>query len=277
MIPFVVLLALVGACIGSFLNVVAWRLPRQESVVWPGSHCPNCGHAVRWHDNLPVFGWLLLQGRCRDCHWRIPVRYPLVELLTAGLWLTAIPAVGLGATPAQATTAQLINLTGGVVLVSLLMALTLIDLDHLWLPEPLCRAGVISGWITVTWMAASSTPFAADRLLAHLLAACAGLLVLEGISNLAERALGQPALGLGDAKLAAMGGAWLGPLGLAASMMLAVLGGAVVGSAARLSGRLGPREPFPFGPFIAAGIWLVWLKGAPWWWQLWLAVMGQTS
>ena len=277
MIPFVVLLALVGACIGSFLNVVAWRLPRQESVVWPGSHCPNCGHAVRWHDNLPVFGWLLLQGRCRDCHWRIPVRYPLVELLTAGLWLTAIPAMGLGATPAQATTAQLINLTGGVVLVSLLMALTLIDLDHLWLPEPLCRAGVVSGWITVTWMAASSTPFAADRLLAHLLAACAGLLVLEGISILAERALGQPALGLGDAKLAAMGGAWLGPLGLAASMMLAVLGGAVVGSAARLSGRLGPREPFPFGPFIAAGIWLVWLKGAPWWWQLWLAVMGQTS
>ena len=275
MIPFVVLLALVGACIGSFLNVVAWRLPRQESVVWPGSHCPNCGHAVRWHDNLPVFGWLLLQGRCRDCHWRIPVRYPLVELLTAGLWLTAIPAVGLGATPAQATTAQLINLTGGVVLVSLLMALTLIDLDHLWLPEPLCRAGVVSGWITVTWMAASSTPFAADRLLAHLLAASAGLLILEGISNLAERALGQPALGLGDAKLAAMGGAWLGPLGLAASMMLAVLGGAVIGSLARLSGRLGPREPFPFGPFIAAGIWLVWLKGAPWWWQLWLRLLSQ--
>ena len=205
------------------------------------------------------------------------MRYPLVELLTAGLWLTAIPAVGLGATPAQATTVQLINLTGGVVLVSLLMALTLIDLDHLWLPEPLCRAGVVSGWITVTWMAASSTPFAADRLLAHLLAACAGLLVLEGISNLAERALGQPALGLGDAKLAAMGGAWLGPLGLAASMMLAVLGGAVIGSVARLSGRLGPREPFPFGPFIAAGIWLVWLKGAPWWWQLWLRLLSRES
>ena len=275
MIPFVVLLALIGACIGSFLNVVAWRLPRQESVVWPGSRCPNCGHAVRWHDNLPVLGWLLLRGRCRDCHWAIPVRYPLVELLTAGLWLTAIPAVGLGAPPGQATTAQLINLTGGLVLVSLLMALTLIDLDHLWLPEPLCRAGVVSGWITVTWMAASSSPFGADQLLAHLLAASAGLLILEGISNLAERALGQPALGLGDAKLAAMGGAWLGPLGLAASMMLAVLGGAVIGSVARLSGRLGPREPFPFGPFIAAGIWLVWLKGAPWWWQLWLRLLSR--
>ena len=277
MIPFVVLLTFMGACIGSFLNVVAWRLPRQQSVVWPGSRCPNCGHALRWHDNLPVVGWLLLKGGCRDCHWRIPVRYPLVELLTAGLWLTAIQAVGLGAHPGQATLAQLINLTGGVVLVSLLMALSLIDLDHLWLPEPLCRAGVVSGWITVTWMAASSSPFAAEQLLAHLLAASAGLLILEGISSLAERALGQPALGLGDAKLAAVGGAWLGPLGLATSLMLAVLGGAVVGTVARLSGLLAPRQPFPFGPFIAAGIWLVWLKGAPWWWQLWLRVMGQTS
>ncbi len=272
MIPFVVLLAVAGACIGSFLNVVAWRWPRKQSVVWPGSHCPNCGHAVRWHDNLPVFGWLLLRGRCRDCNWRIPVRYPLVELLTAGLWLTAMTALGLGS-----TTPNLINLTGGVVLVSLLMVLTLIDLDHLWLPEPLCRLGVISGWATVTWMAATSTPFAAEHLLAHLLAASAGLLILEGISALAERILGQPALGLGDAKLAAMGGAWLGPLGLAAAMMLAVLGGALIGSVARLSGRLGPREPFPFGPFIAAGIWLVWLKGASWWWQLWLSTLGQNS
>ena len=272
MIPFVVLLALVGACIGSFLNVVAWRLPRRESVVWPGSRCPNCGHAVRWHDNLPVFGWLLLSGRCRDCHWRIPVRYPLVELLTAGLWVSALSAVGLGS-----TTSQLTNLIGGLVLISLLMGLTLIDFDHLWLPEPLCRIGVISGWFAVIWMAASSTPFAGDRVLAHLLAASAGLLILEGISSLAERALGQPALGLGDAKLAAMGGAWLGPLGLAAAMMLAVLGGAVIGSLARLTGRLGPREPFPFGPFIAAGIWLVWLQGAPWWWQLWLRVLSQDS
>lgn len=272
MIPLFVLLALLGGCIGSFLNVVAWRWPRQQSVVSPGSRCPSCGHDVRWHDNLPVLGWLVLKGRCRDCHWGIPVRYPLVELLTAGLWVTAISAEGLGS-----TAPQVINLLGGVVLVSLLIALTLIDLDHLWLPEPLCRVGVIGGLLTVSWFAATSSPLAADRLLAHLLAASAGLLILEGVSGLAERALGQPALGLGDAKLAAMGGAWLGPLGLAASLMLAVLGGAVVGSLARLTGRLGPREPFPFGPFIAAGIWLVWLKGAPWWWTLWLHVLGHNT
>ena len=70
-------LALVGACVGSFTNVVAWRLPREESVAFPGSHCPKCGHAIRWHDNLPLFGWLLLRGCCRDCGASISWRYPL--------------------------------------------------------------------------------------------------------------------------------------------------------------------------------------------------------
>ena len=102
----------------------------------------------------------------------------------------------------------------------------------------------------------------------------AALLLLEGLSALAERLLGQPALGLGDAKLAALGGAWLGPGGIAAAMALAVVSGALVGSTARLSGRLGPREPFPFGPFIALGIWLVWLTGPQWWWSTWLMLLG---
>ncbi len=90
---------LLGACVGSFTNVVAWRLPRQESVVFPGSHCPKCGHAIRWHDNLPVLGWLLLRGRCRDCDAAISWRYPAVEALSAGLWISALlvwPGAGGG-------------------------------------------------------------------------------------------------------------------------------------------------------------------------------------
>ena len=88
MIPLIV--ALFGACIGSFTDVVVGRLPRQESVVYPGSHCPHCGHAIRWHDNLPVLGWLLLRGRCRDCGSGISWRYPAVELVSALLWLSAL-------------------------------------------------------------------------------------------------------------------------------------------------------------------------------------------
>ena len=82
-------IGLAGACVGSFTNVVAWRLPRRESVVFPASHCPRCGHTVRWHDNLPVLGWLILGGRCRDCSQPISWRYPVVEGISALLWLSA--------------------------------------------------------------------------------------------------------------------------------------------------------------------------------------------
>ena len=254
---------LLGACVGSFTNVVAWRLPRQESVVFPGSHCPKCGHAIRWYDNLPVFGWLLLRGRCRDCDAAISWRYPAVEAFSAGLWISALlvwPGAGGGLPDLWLPWA-------GLPLIALLLPLVLIDLDHLWLPEPLCRWGVLLGLLV-------STAAGISVLASHLIAAVLALLLLEGLSALAEHLLGQPALGLGDAKLAALGGAWLGPGGIAAAMAIAIAAGAVVGGMARLSGRLGPREPFPFGPFIALGIWLVWLTGPLWWWRSWLMLVG---
>ena len=129
-------LALFGACVGSFTNVVAWRLPRRESVVFPGSHCPRCGHSIRWHDNVPVLGWCLLRGRCRDCAAGISWRYPAVELFSALLWVSAFQVQIGGGMPA------LLLPWAGLALVSLLLPLVLIDLDHLWLPEPICRWGL---------------------------------------------------------------------------------------------------------------------------------------
>ena len=257
------LVALAGACVGSFLNVVAWRLPRQESVIWPGSHCPHCGTQLAWNDNLPVLGWLLLRGRCRHCHQPIALRYPLVELLTAGLWV----AVLLARPEAMGQAAQPWLLLGaGWLLVSWLVPLVLIDLDSLWLPEPLCRWGVVLG-LAVTALLGFQQGVGTGRslLLEHLIAAALGLLGFEAVSALSEKALGKPALGLGDAKLAALMGAWLGPLGLGLAVALAVLLGALIGSIGRLSGGLGPSQPFPFGPFLAAGALAVWLVGpTPW-------------
>ena len=270
------ILLLTGSCVGSFINVVGWRLPREESVVWPGSHCPSCGHSVQWHDNIPVIGWLALRGRCRNCDQPISARYPIVEALSAGLWLTAAWAIGLGAGTVSAdSVTTLVTLVGGVVLISLLMPLVLIDIDHLWLPEPICRAGVISGLLATGLVAAFSEQQTDGSLLFnHLLASAAGLLVLEALSALAERLVGQPALGLGDAKLAAMAGAWLGLAGLGIAMGVAVISGALFGVMGRITGRLKPREPFPFGPFIAVGIWLVWLMGSEWWWSQWVTLIG---
>lgn len=257
------LAAILGACVGSFLNVVAWRLPRQESLIHPGSHCPRCGTGLRWHENVPVLGWLLVGGRCRHCGASIAVRYPLVELLTAGLWVAAClarpTAMGSAAEP-------LLLVLAGWLLLSWLVPLTLIDLDSLWLPESLCRLGLLLGLACTAGIGLlQGTAIAAALLFQHLLAAGVGLVGFETMSALAERLMGRPALGLGDAKLAALLGAWLGLTGLGLAVALAVLSGAVIGLAGRLSGRLGPGQPFPFGPFLASGGATVWLLGNGFW------------
>jgi leader peptidase (prepilin peptidase)/N-methyltransferase len=254
---------LVGACVGSFLNVVIWRLPRQESLVHPGSHCPRCGTPLSWAEKMPLLSWLLQRARCRHCHTAISCRYPLVECLAAVLWLAAAAArpESLGAAPPW-----WLVMVAGWLLVSITIPLALIDLDHLWLPEGLCRLGVAAG-LAVTLMAAAHQGWSDGRqlVLSHLLAAGMGLLAMEGLAALAERLLGRPAMGLGDAKLAALIGAWLGPAGLLVSLGLAVTSGAAVGSLARLSGRLGAGQPMPFGPFLVAGCLFCWFQGSsPW-------------
>ena len=258
-------IALLGACVGSFLNVVAWRLPRQESVVHPRSHCPHCGSRLRWFENIPVLSWLLLRGRCGHCSAPISLRYPAVELLVAGLLVAA--ALASPSPLAAGAPAGLAPLAGGL-LVVLLVPLLLIDLDHLWLPEPLCRWGVVLG-LVVTAVAGFSQGDGPGRSLLfwHLLAASAGLLGFEGTSALAQRLLGKPALGLGDAKLAALLGAWLGPTGLGLAVVLAVFAGALVGLIGLASGRLKRGQPFPFGPFLAGGGLAVWCLGNPFWLQ----------
>jgi len=279
--------ALIGACVGSFLNVVAWRLPRQESVVMPPSHCPHCGTRLAWFENIPVLGWLVLAGRCRHCGAPISARYPAVELLCAGLWvavlvttpllgsMTGTPALG-GSSPLAAALAWLGGgpidwwlVAAGWLLASLLLPMVLIDLDHLWLPEPLCRWGLLLG-LALTAIAGYRQGASAGGalLLDHLIAAAAGLLAMEGLSALAQKLMGKPALGLGDAKLTALLGAWLGLYAMAVAVFLAFLSGALLGSALMLIGRLKRGQPFPFGPYLAAGGLAVWIGGAPWWGQV---------
>jgi len=260
------LAAVLGACIGSFLNVVAWRLPRQESLLLPPSHCPRCGTRLAWFENLPVLGWLLIGGRCRHCHRPVSLRYPLVELLCAGLWVAAVPArptaMGSAASP-------LLLLLAGWLLISWLIPLALIDIDRLWMPEPMLRWGVVLG-LAVT-AAIGFVPDAGSGqalLFSHLLAAGGGLLALEALSALGEKLMGRPALGLGDAKLAALLGAWLGPASLVAAVALAVLAGATVGLIGRLLGLLQRHQPFAFGPCLVLGGLAVWLVGLPFWLRL---------
>jgi leader peptidase (prepilin peptidase)/N-methyltransferase len=139
----------------------------------------------------------------------------------------------------------------------------------MWLPEPLCRWGLVLG-LTATALLGLNQGLETGRalLLQHLLAVAAGLLGFEAVSALGERLIGKPALGLGDAKLAALMGAWLGPTGLGLAVVLAVFSGALVGTIGRLSGRLGRHQPFAFGPFLIAGTLAVWISGQAFWLRL---------
>ncbi|MEB3361884.1 MAG: prepilin peptidase [Synechococcaceae cyanobacterium] len=261
--PFLtVLLALLGACFGSFLNLVAWRVPRQVSIVRPPSHCPHCGTRLSWAENLPLLGWFLLRGRCRHCGRPIAGRYVLVEWLVAGLGVMTLVARPGGFGPAPDPVLLVI---AGWILIGWLIPLALVDLEQMWLPEPLCRWGLLCGLVVTALLGGLQGTASGSRLLLeHLLAVALGLLGFEATSALASRLFGRPALGLGDAKLAALIGAWLGPLGLGLAVAVAVFSGAVVGLLGRLSGRLSRQQTIPFGPFLvlgALGLW--WLGPAP--------------
>lgn len=262
-IEIVALVALLGACIGSFLNVVVWRLPREESLLRPPSHCTRCGSTLAWWDNLPVFSWAWLRGRCRSCLAPIHVRYPATEILCAGLWLLALlarpDAMGPGA-------ARPLVVIAGWLLASLLLLLALIDIDQLWIPEPICRWGVVAGWLMTALLGWQQSPaIGRQLLLTHGLAAALGLLGFECLSALGARWLGKPAMGSGDAKVGAMLGAWLGLAGLALACMLAVMLAALLGSLALLTRLLKRHQPIPFVPFMAVGAAMIWFTGtAPW-------------
>ncbi len=267
---FIVLAALLGACVGSFLNVVVWRLPREESVLWPASHCPRCGTPLGWLENVPVLSWLALGGRCRHCHAPISRRYPLIEALCAGLWLlmTLAQPDGLGPQPARP-----LVVIAGWLLVSLLLVLALIDWDQLWIPEPICRWGVVAGWLVtagVGWQ--QSTAVARDLLASHLLAAALGLIGFELLSALGTRWLGRQAMGSGDAKVGALLGAWLGPAGMAMATFAAIVLAALLGGLAIATGAIQRHQPVPFVPFLAAGGAILWFTGSSHWLRL---VLGQ--
>ncbi|MBE9181201.1 prepilin peptidase [Oculatella sp. LEGE 06141] len=234
-----------GICIGSFLNVVIYRIPAGLSLLFPPSRCPKCLHRLSKHDNVPVFGWLWLRGRCRYCKTPIPVRYPIIEATTGMLFLLVfwsfnlpLPAIGFWA------------------FLSWLLALSLIDLDTMTLPNSLTKSGLAAGLVfqaALGWTETSSVSGVANRLMVGILGAVIGVWLFDLITLLGSIAFGQTAMGGGDAKLAGMIGAWLGWKYLLLTGFLACAIGAFAGGGAMAIGLLDRRQPMPFGPFLAIG------------------------
>ncbi len=228
--PEILAAGLFGAVIGSFLNVVAHRVPRGESLVSPGSHCPGCGAPVRPYDNIPVVSWLLLRGRCRNCGMRIAPRYPLVELATAIAFAAVVAVRGFDD-----------DLILELPLVAALIALAAIDFDHRLLPNkivyPLAAYGVIATLLVDQ-----------DDLVENLIAGAAAFAFLLAAVIAYPRGMG-----MGDVKLAGAMGLYLG-LSVIPALLVAFLSGSLVGVAiiAR-EGAAGRKKAVPFGVFLALG------------------------
>jgi len=224
------LVVIVGLVVGSFLNVVVARLPQHRSLWGPRSACPGCGAGIAWHDNIPLLSFVALRGRCRACGMTIPWRYPLIEAITAGLFVAAYATFGVSAL-----------LVPALILLSTLIVITFIDLEHQIIPDVITLPGIVTG--VAANLATGAVPW---------LDSVIGALAAGGLF-FAIILISGGGMGGGDMKLAAMLGAFLGWQLTLVAIFLAVVGGGTAAVAILVAGRVGRKDPIPFGPFLAIG------------------------
>ncbi|MFM9877196.1 MAG: prepilin peptidase [Rhodoglobus sp.] len=256
----VVVVGVLGALIGSFLNVVVYRVPLGRSVVAPPSACGQCGHPIRWYDNIPLVSWLLLRGSCRDCGAAISMRYPLVELASAGAFaLVAWRFVGdvAASTAALSLASVVLALVGYLYFAAISIALALIDLDTQRLPNVLVLPAYPVAVVTLGASAVLSGDVAA--LVPSVVGGAALLLIYLGLAS-----AWRGGMGMGDVKLAGVVGIFLGFLRwdvLAVGALAAFILGGVFGVVLLVSRRGGGKTAIPFGPWMLGGAWVGILAG----------------
>jgi len=226
---------LFGAMIGSFLNVFICRLPKEESIITPGSHCPQCSKPIRWYDNIPLVSFLLLRGKCRNCHRSISVQYPLVEGITALLSLLLFIRFGPS-----------LNYVIYFAFVAALVVITVIDLHHQIIPDMISLPGIGVG-LLASWILPGTS----------VVKALLGLLLGGGslflVATVYEWLFKREGMGGGDVKLLAMIGAFLGWKAVILTILLSSLIGSIVGIAVILWKGRDFKYAIPFGPFLSLG------------------------
>ncbi len=246
-IPFA---AALGAILGSFLNVLILRLPKDESVVFPGSKCPKCEIPIAWYDNVPIVSWLVLGGKCRSCKVGISIQYPLVEFVVAVIWGLSVWFYGL----------TLMALAAAV-FATILLGIAVTDARHYLIPDEYSLGGLVLGLLL-------SLRGGWDGLIVAFIGAAVGFVVLYAVAFLGEKAFGKEAMGGGDVKMMAMVGAFVGWQGVLLTIFLGAFLGTLVFVPLLATGR---KPLVPFGIFLAAGAAIVFVFGdamIAWYWGL---------
>jgi len=226
------LVTILGLIVGSFLNVCIYRLPRGESVAWPGSHCTSCNRTLSWFENVPVLSWAVLRGRCRTCGARISSVYPIVEAVTGALFAAAF--LVYGPTPLLAVR---------LLFICALIVLFMIDLEHQILPNAITLPGVVIGFVCSLLVSPGWSSSLAGLL--------AGGFFPFIVAELYLRVRGREGMGMGDFKMLGMVGAFLGWPLVWVTLLLSCVLGIVIGGGALLISRRGLATRIPFGTFIA--------------------------
>lgn len=240
--PTMALIGVLGLCVGSFLNVCIYRLPRGESLVSPPSRCPRCGKRLRWFDNIPVLSWVLLRGRCGQCRAPISVQYPLIEIVTALVWLL----VAWMTPPGWLLASRL-------VLATALIVLFMIDFEHQLLPNAITLPGIVIG----VAFSVVAPPGPVDSLIG--IGVGGGVLYAIAAGYYLVRK--EEGMGMGDVKMLAMVGAFLGWRAVLLTLVLSSFAGAVLGVFIMAWHRGDLRYALPFGTFLAIASLVAMLAG----------------
>ncbi len=233
MILFSIFVFVIGAAIGSFLNVCIYRIPAEESIVRPASRCPSCGHPIRFYDNIPIFSFLLLRAKCRDCGVSISWRYPLIEGITGLMAYLLFLKFGIS-----------LNFLVYFIFTAVLIVITFIDIDHQIIPDCISLPGIPLFFLAAVFVI--GLPW-----LEALIGLLAGGGVLLAIALGYELLTKREGMGGGDIKLLAMIGGFLGWKSLIFVLLFSSLSGAVIGIAAMIIKKQDTKYAVPFGPFLS--------------------------
>tara|TARA_B100000579_G_scaffold314111_1_gene263579 strand:- start:733 stop:1542 length:810 start_codon:yes stop_codon:yes gene_type:complete len=249
---------LIGCCFGSFINVIIYRLPLGESIIFPSSHCRKCNYKIIWYENIPIISWIFLSGRCSNCREEISLIYPIIEFLTGILFVlnnySLNSRLDIGS--------QLIPMVSGWIFISILLVMAILDIKYFWLPDSISRLGILvaiflSVFLKIRYAELTSYLFIFET----ILAASLGYLIFKAISAIGLRIYKKPVMGKGDAKLSALIGSWLGLNGLLISIWVAFFLAGILGIIGLMSRKIKKDQKIPFGSFLSLSGLFVWYLG----------------
>ena len=259
MITFYFQAFLIGACIGSFLNVIIYRFPNNLSIIKPRSFCPKCKNKLTWKENIPLISWLIQRGKCIKCNTSISIRYPLVELTTGILFVFFI-----NSSPSiySSSSGSVLNIFISWIFLSLLICISLIDIKKFWIPQGLINFGFTSGLLGLISIEIVNDQFIDLYLIfKSLVVSATSFLIFESLRYFAKYIFKKDALGKGDSKLVAMLALWLGPMGTLFAVGLSYIFAAIYCLVGLSFNYIKFRQIIPFAPFLSIGGLIVWFLG----------------